>query len=552
MSETLIPRARRIFSRWPGLVWAVPLAALLIVAYLAVSALANPGIKAVIVFKDSSGATPGDTKVIYRGLQVGHVTKVALDKDGHRVDVTVRLEARVKPAMLDTTEFWVEGANFSLTDLSALKAAVGGVTIDMASGVGGKPARRFVGLDERPSVMPDAKGTTFSLQADNIGSIRAGSNVMYRGIEVGKISNVDVEGAQQLRAQAFVRAPYDELVRPGSVFWTVAPLKISFSGADIGAQFDPSAALGAVTFETPDEFLGQAASHPGQKFRLYPDQNHAFGEGVGPQVLYRTNFAEPAGALGKGSPVDLGGFQVGAVTDVAMSLDPATGLLATPVTFAIEPLRLHLQGVNAPANGDWRPIVDRAMNSLLARGYRVQLAQNPPLVGSPYVQFAPVAKAGAARLGAGAPYPQVPSYATADLAGLGDKANLLMDHLDSLPLADIGENTRQLTAHLAHILGSPKVDESLGRLDDTLGQADKLMREVRPQIGPLATKLRQAADQIDQMAASANGLLSGKNAGQDQSLPDAVRELTNAARSMRALADELERHPEALIKGRSK
>jgi paraquat-inducible protein B len=530
----------------------VPLAALIVIAYLAMSALANPGVEAVIVFKDSAGATPNDTKVIYRGLQVGHVIKISLDKDGRSVDVRVRLDGRVKPALLDTTEFWLEGANFSLTDLSSLKAAVAGVTIDMASGVGGKPTTHFIGLDERPAVMPDAKGSSFWLQADNIGEIRAGSNVMYRGMIVGKISAVDVEGAQQLRAQAFVRTPYDQLVRPGSLFWVEAPLKISLSGAEIGAQFDPSAALGAVTFETPPELRAQGPSQPGQVFRLFPDQTHAFGEGVGPQVLYRAIFPAPAGSLNKGSPVNLGGFQVGAVTDVSMTLDPVTGALGTPVTLAIEPLRLHLAGVKAPANGDWRPIVDRAMSGLIAKGYRLQISQSPPIVGQPFVAFNMIDKAGPAKLTLGDVYPAIPTAPTADLAALGDKISTLMDHLDALPLGEIGENTRQITARLAHLLNSPKMDESLAHLDDTLDQADKMIRDVRPQIGPLTTKLRDAADQIDQMAASANSLMSGQGAAQDQGLPTAVKELTNAARSIRALADEIQRHPEALLKGKSK
>jgi paraquat-inducible protein B len=552
MSETLLPRAREVFSRWPGLVWAVPLAALIVIVYLAFSALANPGVEAVIVFKDSAGATPNDTKVIYRGLQVGHVTKISLDKDGHSVDIRVRLDGRVKPALLDTTEFWLEGANFSLTDLSSLKAAVAGVTIDMASGVGGRPAKRFIGLDERPAVMPDAKGTSFWLQADNLGALRAGSNVMYRGMIVGKIANVDVEGPRQLRAQAFVRAPYDQLVRPGSLFWVEAPFKISLSGAEIGASFDPSAALGAVTFETPDEFRGQAASPPGSVYPLYADQTHAFGEGVGPQVLYRAIFPAPAGTLNKGAPVNLGGFQVGAVTDVSMTLDPATGLLMTPVTLAIEPLRLHLVGVKPPANGDWRPVVNRAMASLVAKGYRLQMSQAPPLVGAAYVTFNQMPKAAAAHIALGGDYPEIPTAASADLAAIGDKATILMDHLDSLPLQEIGENVRQLTGHLNHLVGSPKMEDSLTHLNDTLDQADKMIREVRPQIAPLAAKLRDAADQIDQMAASANALMSGQGAGQDEGLPGAVKELTNAARSMRALADEVQRHPEVLLKGKSK
>jgi paraquat-inducible protein B len=547
-----LPRARQVLSRWPGVVWAVPMAALIIIAYLGIRALADPGVSAVIVLKTAAGAAPGDTKVIYRGLQVGRVTRITLDKDGHSVDVGVRLDGRVKSALLDTTEFWLEGATFSLTDPASLRAAVSGVTIEMASGVGGRPTRRFVGLSDRPAVMPDAKGTTYWLQADNLGALRSGSNVMYRGMEVGKIVAVDVEGAQVLRAEIFVRTPYDQLVRPGSLFWTESPLKISFTGAAIGAQFDPSAALGAVTFETPDEFRDQAPSEAGHVFSLFPDQTHAFGEGVGPQVLYRASFTEPAGSLSVGTPVNLGGFQVGSVTSVGMTLDPATGKLSTPVTFAIEPLRLHLLGVTAPSNGDWRPVVNRAMSSLVARGYRVQLAQNPPLVGSLYVALSPIPHAKPAAIAFGGPYPEVPSHASADLGALGDKLNVLMDNLDDLPLTEIGENTRQITARLAKILGSGKIDESISHLDDTLDQADKMVREVRPQVGPLVAKLNEAADQLDQVAAAANSLLSGHGAGQDEGLPDAVRELTNAARSIRAMADQIQRHPESVLKGKSK
>jgi len=150
-----LPRARQVLSRWPGLVWALPIAALIIIGYLGLRFLADPGVSAVVVLKTAAGAAPGDTKVIYRGLQVGRVTGITLDKDGHSVDVRIRLDGRVKSALMDTTEFWLEGANFSLTDPASLRAAVSGVTMEMASGVGGRPTRRFVGLPDRPAVMPD-------------------------------------------------------------------------------------------------------------------------------------------------------------------------------------------------------------------------------------------------------------------------------------------------------------------------------------------------------------------------------------------------------------
>ncbi len=544
------PTVREIRSRWPGLVWAVPIAALIVVLYLLVEALAHPGVEAVIVFKTGAGATPGDTKVVFNGVQVGHVTKVRVDKDGRSVDVTVKLDGRMARSLNTSTVFWIEGANFSLTDLSSLKAAVAGVTIDMATGAGGQAQRHFVGLDSSPAVLPDARGTAYWLRTDNLGPIRQGSNISYRGAEVGKVAEVEVRGANDLRAEMFVYAPYDQLVRPGSVFWAESPLKISLSGAAIGAQFNPAAALGAVTFETPPEFRNEAPAAAGTNYTLYADQNRAFGEGVGPQVMYTIDFPDPAGDLAPGAPVMLAGFQVGSVKSVDLRFDADTGVLTAPVTIAIEALRLHLAGVTPPPRGDWRPIVDRAMNALLAKGYRARLDQSPPLFGAREVGLDVVAGAGPAHLAAGSAYPRIPGAAAGDIGALGDKANVLLDHLDAVPIVAIGENARQITGRLAQILNSPKVDDSLAKLDDTLDQTDKLVREARPQIGPLIASLRHSAAQLDQTAASANAVLSGQGAAQDQSLPEALRQLSDAARSIRALADYLQRHPEAVIQGK--
>ena len=51
---------------------------------------------------------------------------------------------------------------------------------------------------------------------------------------------------------------------------------------------------------------------------------------------------------------------------------------------------------------------------------------------------------------------------------------------------------------------------------------------------------------------AANGVLSGDGAAQGASLPGAIRELTDAARSIRSLTDYLGRHPEAVLKGKVK
>ena len=79
-----------------------------------------------------------------------------------------------------------------------------------------------------------------------------------------------------------------------------------------------------------------------------------------------------------------------------------------------------------------------------------------------------------------------------------------------------------------------------------------MVSEVRPQVGPLVRKLNEAAGEVAGTAAAARAMLSGEGAPQDASLPAAIGQLSDAAQSIRALADYLGRHPEALLKGKAK
>ena len=77
--------ARELRTRWPGLVWAAPLAAIVIVLYLALNAVADRGVDIVVSFSKSAGARAGDTPVVYKGVKVGRVVKIQISPDARRV-----------------------------------------------------------------------------------------------------------------------------------------------------------------------------------------------------------------------------------------------------------------------------------------------------------------------------------------------------------------------------------------------------------------------------------------------------------------------------------
>jgi paraquat-inducible protein B len=78
---------------------------------------------------------------------------------------------------------------------------------------------------------------------------------------------------------------------------------------------------------------------------------------------------------------------------------------------------------------------------------------------------------------------------------------------------------------------------------------EHITSEVEPDIKPLIRSLRQTADAAQRTMQQAGNAL-GSNAPQGTDLPKLMQELTDAARSVRALADYLDQHPEALIRGR--
>lgn len=546
-----LPHARSIRGRWPGLVWAVPLAALIIVAFLGVRALSKRGVDVTVQFGYAEGVTPGDTKVLENGVEVGHVTKVRVSKDAHHVDVTLSLDPRTKPALNSKTMFWMIGENPSITDIQSIRAAVAGVIIAMAPGTGGTETRQFHGLDSPPLVPPGSKGSLYMLETSHLGSIQPGAAITYRGLAIGKVIQTGLIAPSRFQLKAFVDAPYDQLIKPDAWFWTGSPLKLSLSGASLSAGLaSPSSVLqGAVEFDLPEDASSRPQAPAGTRFTLYDDATAARQGPSGPPIAYRLIVRGTAGDLAVDSDVTMLGYDIGRVTSARLQFAPGGGPY-TEAHILLYPRKLDVDLPDAATPDAWRAATDRAVERLLAQGYRARLSQSPPFVGAHIVTLGAEADARPATLRHDGPIPQIP-VAEAGGGSVDDlmaRADSILTKVDQVPIAAIGANIRKITATFA----SPQVKDSVQHLDGTLRQLDQIMAQVKPQIGPLMSKLNQTVDDLHGTAAAARTVLSGEGAAQDRSLPDAIQQLDEAARSIRSLTDYLGRHPEALIRGKAK
>jgi hypothetical protein len=138
--------------------------------------------------------------------------------------------------------------------IRGLATVITGPYIDVFPGTG-PPRTEFVGVD-RPAPTLGRKGLKIALATPQLGSIRPGAPVYYRGIVVGSVTGTDLSSdAATARVHVFIDQPWARLVRAGSRFWSVSGVDVNvslFRGVEINLESLRSLITGGVAFATPD------------------------------------------------------------------------------------------------------------------------------------------------------------------------------------------------------------------------------------------------------------------------------------------------------------
>jgi paraquat-inducible protein B len=245
--------------------------------------------------------------------------------------------------------------------------------------------------------------------------------------------------------------------------------------------------------------------------------------------------------------VQLFGVQIGIVTDV--KLVPDRRATSSPalvrVAFDIQPERVGATP-SAFAPDGLRPLV--------ARGLRVLLDSASLLTGQKVLslQYIPGAKDG--RIEEEGDDVVLPSQA----AGMDSVMLALSDitaKMDQIPFADIGNNLNGALRSVQQTVGGPDMHRAIQSLAATLGDAQHLVHEANGDLTPAMQKLPALADQMQQAIQTLNDALGeggyGKNSDFQRSMTRLLDQAGGAARTIRLLADFLDRHPEALLRGRA-
>jgi paraquat-inducible protein B len=537
-----LPEARLQLRAPFQLVWLIPVVAAIIAGFLAWRAIAGRGPTITITFQTGEGLTAGQTKVRHKAVDLGTVESVKLSPDLSRVNISVAMIREATPVLTDHARFWVVRPRLSLSSISGLETVLSGPFIAMDPGVaGGQPARTFTGLEEPPAIRSDQPGTAFVLQAERIGSLASGSPVFYRDVAVGEVLNYDFDPrGGNVTIPIFVRAPFDKYVHEGSNFWNASGLSIDLGAQGVQVRMESllAALTGGVAFDTPAGAEDSPVSKPGARFPLFRDAAAAAAAGYRERIPFLAYFAGSVRGLAVNAPVDLYGIQVGNVTDIRLEIDPVGKNTRVAVRMEMQPERI-VPGVRVNPSDTLA-----AARNLVRRGLRAQLRSANLLTGQLYVAtdfFTAAASAEITQEGDTIVLPTVPGGLESLTANLGEM------------VSNVNETLRALDA----IASGPELKQALAALAGTLTGMQQLVHKVDTDADPMlrrlpaiAEGLEGAVERISRLAGSADaGYGTGSQFHRD--VGHLLEQLSDTARSVRVLADYLDQHPEALLRGRA-
>jgi paraquat-inducible protein B len=127
-----------------------------------------------------------------------------------------------------------------------------------------------------------------------------------------------------------------------------------------------------------------------------------------------------------------------------------------------------------------------------------------------------------------------------------------MGKIHRLPLDEIATNLNSTLSGASSFANSPELQDTLLKINRAATSLDAILESVDEEAAPTMQSIRRAAVQAERTLAEAREALTILDEGSPvrADLARTLEEAAGAARSIRLLADYLERKPDALLYGK--
>ena len=296
--------------------------------------------------------------------------------------------------------------------------------------------------------------------------------------------------------------------------------------------------------------------------------------------------------LNVGASVLFRGVKIGSVKSITLEADAKNLVIYIPVIIEVDPDRIHvIHGVrNAPST----------VPELLKKGLRAQLISGSFVTGQLLIELEFRPDTPLKLVGLDKRYPEIPTITST--------FDRIFDKLRDLNIDKIVNNLLSAIGSLEKVLSSPEIPEILHSLKMTVDEARNLVKKLDSKVDPMVNGINETVREYGQLARDVDGKVEPLASSVDTTLKDArkllanvdgrveplassidkslkeafdalaqakktlvvaektigkespviyqldktLKEISRMARSIRSLADYLERHPDALLYGKGK
>jgi paraquat-inducible protein B len=296
-----------------------------------------------------------------------------------------------------------------------------------------------------------------------------------------------------------------------------------------------------------------------------------------------TFFQGSVRGLNVGSPVLFRGVQIGQVTDIIVGFDAAKLKVLIPVIFEIDPEKFK-------DIGDSHQKSEKELHSaLIKEGLRAQLQMQSLVTGQLLIDVDFYPDTPAKLIGIDQFKDNAIFEESWEIPSIPTPLQELEKALNKINIKEIAKDLRQAMNGIAKLANDPDLYEGISVIKNTLTDIQKLARNLDSKIEPLATSFDQTLVEARAGIGDARKLITNidkkttpliskiqnaTNSAQmaleqaDQTLESlrqiaeegsqlrfevsaTLREISAASRSVRVLADFIDQHPDALLRGRA-
>lgn len=224
----------------------------------------------------------------YMGLHVGEIDNISLDSKSHKIVAKAFIHPNYMTLLAkEGSQFKVISPQISAGGIENLSSLLQPY-IDVEIGQG-KTQTQFRLLDNAaPSNNKFSQGLPLILETNDAANLAIGSPVMYRGIEVGRIQQLELNSlGDRALVHILIGKKHQHLVRQNSEFWVSAgySAEMGWSGIAINTGSVQQLLKGGISFSTPSGTVVQPQAKANQRFLLQikrPEDSKQWNQGAIP------------------------------------------------------------------------------------------------------------------------------------------------------------------------------------------------------------------------------------------------------------------------------